>query len=111
MPEYKHLDSSLDIASLSTGISQGGMETLKNTINVDVLNEVYKVIDDVSTIESALNMAWNGESKNRFWEMFIERSNDVKDHLQNEYYDLCDRLTEIEQHYVRQDDALLIDEK
>lgn len=102
-----YTDRGLAIADMTTGVDVKGLSTYKETLRAKVLTAVSIKINDVSAIESALNSAWQGESRDAFDALFKEKREAIIADLEAEYRDIENRLDELANDYLSQDKALL----
>lgn len=97
------------IDGLSIGISSQGMDEYIEVLRISLLQNVKEQIDDVTELETKINAGWQGQSRDRFLNLFEQSRNNVKDDLEAEYNDLVARLVELQQNYFAQDANMIQD--
>ena len=99
--------SNLGIGDLSIGVSKSGMQEYREAIKLSLLDETIKKMDENWTaVETAINGAWQGTSRDRFLDDFAKRREAIKEDLKKEQQDLDNRLEELESAYYKQDNNL-----
>jgi uncharacterized protein YukE len=104
-----YTDHSITIDNLDIGVSAAGTEAYLENLKASLLTEVSTKIDDVEAITSALNSAWQGESRDKFDARFEKMREDIKSDLEAEYNDLAARLSELTNSYLHQDSNMILD--
>ena len=71
---------------------------------------VQKLIEEhKANVRKAIDAGWNGESAERFKELFNKRCDELSEALKAEYYDLESRLNELTTNYINQDKNMIIE--
>lgn len=100
------MNNGLGVSELDIGISGNGMYEYAQTIASN-MEKVKDAVDEYQSFEQAINNAWQGVSRDRFMEQFYKVTESLKEQLDLEYADLMARLTELQENYYKQDEALL----
>lgn len=97
----------LGINDLSIGVSKSGMKAYREAIKISLLKDtITKMEDDWEAVETAINGAWQGASRDRFLDDFAKRREAIEEDLRKEQEDLDNRLEELESAYYKQDNNL-----
>lgn len=98
----------LSIGDMSTGMSTAGMEQYLENIKAGILTKVTSQLDTASEeIIKVLRTAWVGPSEQRFETLLTDTVDDLKTELTAEYDALASRISELENNYVNQENALI----
>ncbi|HIQ64446.1 MAG TPA: hypothetical protein IAC85_01780 [Candidatus Faecenecus gallistercoris] len=98
----------LSINEMTTGMSVAGMEQYLENIKAEVLTSVTNQLDTArDEIIKSLKTAWVGQSEERFETLLTDAVEDVKTELNAEYNALASRISELENNYFNQENALI----
>ena len=101
------MDNGLSIDELTTGVSGSGLVSYLGEIQAEVLSKIEEEIGNVDDIKTALNNGWAGKSKDDFFKQFDDERQEILTHMRYEYNDLALRLSELEKHYIAQDENMI----
>ncbi len=99
--------TNMSIGDMTMGVDHSGMDTYREGLKTEVLTNTKTKIEDVSTVETDINNAWQGVSRDRFLESFKQVREQIAQDLEAEYNDLEARLNELEYMYYQQDEHML----
>ena len=98
----------LSINEMSTGMSAAGMAQYLENIRAEILTNVSEKLDTArDEIIKSLKTAWVGQSEQRFETLLTDAVEDVKTELNAEYNALASRMSELENNYFNQENALI----
>ena len=100
-------DRGLGIESFDVGVSTLGLESYISDLKLTLLENVLEMIDEVSSVNTALDAGWQGVSRDRFDEQFRRAREDLKTDLTREFADLQYKLIQMQQSYIEQDQNLI----
>lgn len=108
MGDFSNTTTDLGIDSLSIGISAEGMNSYKERLKVDLLDNAVKQIEQAYTdITTEINKGWQGVARERFEQQFKTMCENISADLSAEYADLSARLDELQSFYFEQDINLI----
>ena len=99
--------TSLGIQDLTTGISQDGMESYKESLRAELLISSQEKIKNLAEVEAALNKGWQGVALDRFKKQMSTTAQKICEDLDAEYKDLEARLTDLQSAYFNADNNLM----
>ena len=100
-------DKKGELDSLDIGFSISGLLKYRMLLKENLILETRNKLENVSAIESALNTAWQGNSREKFKKQFEYTIGTVIQDIEDEYYDLDIRFDEIQSNYIQQDQDLM----
>lgn len=85
----------LGIGDLSIGVSAQGMSEYVEKIRMDLLKDAREMINNVETVEAAINKGWQGASRDKFLTDFEAMRDQICTDLEEEFYDLEAKMEEV----------------
>ena len=95
-----------DLSNMTYGVSHKGMEAYRQRISSELYSEIWKKLDSVAEIQRAIDSGWQGLSRDKFYNDFIETVVKIRNDIDKEFQDLNARLVELEMNYFKQDEEL-----
>lgn len=99
--------TNMTIDTMTQGVDHAGMETYREALKAEVLENTRTLINDVDEVESSINSAWQGVSRDRFLNDFSKSRESISTDLEAEYRNLEARLNELEYMYYQQDQNMI----
>ena len=100
--------TNLGISDLSIGVSKQGMETYREEVKLEMFdNTINTIRDNFQEVVDAINLAWQGKSRDKFVESMDKKIEQICTDLESEKKDLDNRLQELEDNYFKEDENLM----
>lgn len=100
-------DGGVTIGQMTYGFSSAGVDSFLETIKTDLLVTATTAIDNITTVESAINAGWTGRARTNYIDNFEAARTKIKSDLRSEYDDIYTRFTELASAYQEQDQNLI----
>ncbi len=97
----------LGIGNLDVGLSIAGIDEYLNSMKVNLLASTEELLDNVASVEQAINAGWQGMSKDKFLEDFMVARSTIKNDLALEYEDVVARFQELKNNFMYQDQIMM----
>lgn len=99
-------NTKLEITDASVGVDREGMMVYVQELRVNILDKIVNDLKNVGEIQTAVDAAWTGKSKDRFLQAFDGSINGVIIDINAEFEDLCYRLDDLKNSFAKMDQSL-----
>lgn len=94
------------MVDLDIAVNTAGMDDWIAQLKIDLLENIKDKLRQTSEIVRTINAGWQGEARDNFFTDFNYRINEVVNDITSEYDDLINRLQELENNYLTQDNSM-----
>lgn len=107
MSLFNTQSTSMSFTNVSEGLDIDGMNNYIKFLQLDVLQKVIDQLEKTQGIQSAINLGWQGKSRDKFLTKFEEQIKATEKELTNEFEDLKTRMNDLARSFYTQDENML----
>lgn len=99
--------TSMSFDNVTEGLDIQGMRNYIDYLKVKVLDEVIKQLKSISSVQTAINRGWQGQSRDKFLKQFESQIENTETELKKEFADLETRMNDLARSFYNQDADML----